>query len=519
MTYSVAQYTGNGSQSNFAIPFPFISRDHVVVEVNAITVTPTWITDGLISISPAPANGALILIFRSSNRSGPLVDFQDAQVLTADALDVANLQAIYIAQEAFDASLTATGSDELSAAVAAAQGYAASANTSATSATSSASSASTSATNAAASATAAGASASAAAASATTAAGFATSALLKANNLSDLVSASTARTNLGLGTAAVVALTALLQASNNLSDVTTPATARTNLGLGTSATHASTDFLLAANNLSDVTAATARTNLGLGAIATHPTTDFVQTAGDTMTGVLTSNVAESGGVAIFAKLKNSTAANANGSRWAWQAGHVTTKDYLALMPLDDTDTGTTAVFRIWRTGTTIGQVEWRNGARCTFGSVTDDGVSSLQADTFSLTGTTTMSMVSGTMTLTGTNVDKAATITFQTEFDNGTVGASKTINWGAAQYQKMLCTASTNFTLTFTAGTGPAVYHLKITQASTGAGSVMTLPAGKWPARYLAADKLLSTAVNKVDLLVAKWDGSTWWYSLEKDWA
>lgn len=56
--------------------------------------------------------------------------------------------------------------------------------------------------------------------------------LIAANNLSDLVSASSARTNLGLGTAATQNTSAFLQPSNNLSDVTTPATARTNLGLG-----------------------------------------------------------------------------------------------------------------------------------------------------------------------------------------------------------------------------------------------------------------------------------------------
>jgi hypothetical protein len=57
--------------------------------------------------------------------------------------------------------------------------------------------------------------------------------LIRANNLSDLTSAATARTNLGLGSAAVQPAASFLQTANNLSDLTSTATARTNLGLGT----------------------------------------------------------------------------------------------------------------------------------------------------------------------------------------------------------------------------------------------------------------------------------------------
>jgi len=63
-----------------------------------------------------------------------------------------------------------------------------------------------------------------------------TNVLITTNNLSDLNNASTARTNLGLGTAATSASTDFLQVSNNLSDLNNASTARTNLGLGTSAT-------------------------------------------------------------------------------------------------------------------------------------------------------------------------------------------------------------------------------------------------------------------------------------------
>lgn len=53
--------------------------------------------------------------------------------------------------------------------------------------------------------------------------------MLRANNLSDVASVATSRTNLGLGTAAVAAASSFLAVANNLSDVNNAATALANL--------------------------------------------------------------------------------------------------------------------------------------------------------------------------------------------------------------------------------------------------------------------------------------------------
>lgn len=100
------------------------------------------------------------------------------------------------------------------------------------------------------------------------------------NNLSDLLSASTARSNLGLGSAATQPASNFLTVANNLSEVT-GATARANLGLGTMAVETATNYLPKSGNLSGLAnAGTARTNLGLGTMATETASDYLAKTGN-----------------------------------------------------------------------------------------------------------------------------------------------------------------------------------------------------------------------------------------------
>lgn len=137
-----------------------------------------------------------------------------------------------------------------------------------------------------------------------TATGSDTTYAYRANNLSDLSNASTARANLGLGTMATQAASNVAITGGSISGITdlavadggtgasTAADARTNLGLGTMATQAANNVSITGGSVSGITdlavadggtgastAADARTNLGLGTMATQAASNVAITGG------------------------------------------------------------------------------------------------------------------------------------------------------------------------------------------------------------------------------------------------
>ena len=101
MANSYVEYTGNGSTTAFAIPFPFISSSHVTATVAGVSTAIT-IAGSTATFSSAPASSATIRISRNTSPTVRLVDYTAPSTLTEEDLDNDSLQAFYLGQEAKD---------------------------------------------------------------------------------------------------------------------------------------------------------------------------------------------------------------------------------------------------------------------------------------------------------------------------------------------------------------------------------------------------------------------------------
>lgn len=101
--YSFVDYTGDGVDRDFTITFPYISKSHVIVTVNAVVQTAgvdfNYTSGSTINFPVAPANGLPIRIRRVTPATGALVDFSDAVTLHDTDLDTTALQTVYLVQE------------------------------------------------------------------------------------------------------------------------------------------------------------------------------------------------------------------------------------------------------------------------------------------------------------------------------------------------------------------------------------------------------------------------------------
>jgi hypothetical protein len=102
MAFSYYNYTGDGTTTQFPVAFPYIRREHVLAAVAGSSATFTFVNSSTIQMDVAPANGAVVRVYRQTPLTAPLVDFADGATLVAADLDTNAKQSIYTQQELSD---------------------------------------------------------------------------------------------------------------------------------------------------------------------------------------------------------------------------------------------------------------------------------------------------------------------------------------------------------------------------------------------------------------------------------
>ena len=117
MASTIFIYEGDGTRTDFTIPFDYLKKSFVTVRLGTGTTT-TTLTGGdygdtgsdyyfldktTIRLKVAPASGESLTIRRHTSATERVVTFKDASILKATDLDTAQLQAFHIAEEGRDA--------------------------------------------------------------------------------------------------------------------------------------------------------------------------------------------------------------------------------------------------------------------------------------------------------------------------------------------------------------------------------------------------------------------------------
>ncbi len=84
--------------SAYTVPFVYQNRAEVFVEVDGVSTTFTWINDGNISITPAPAAGAVVRRYRSTSALEIRHDYRNGVPFTPKNIAENNDQLLFVVQ-------------------------------------------------------------------------------------------------------------------------------------------------------------------------------------------------------------------------------------------------------------------------------------------------------------------------------------------------------------------------------------------------------------------------------------
>ena len=100
---TLEEYPGDGVQTDFNIPFEYLSSSYVRVFINDVE-TSAWsfLTTSIVRMDVAPAVGETVKVQRITQRDTRIVDFVDGSVLTETDLNTSAIQVLHVVQEAYD---------------------------------------------------------------------------------------------------------------------------------------------------------------------------------------------------------------------------------------------------------------------------------------------------------------------------------------------------------------------------------------------------------------------------------
>jgi len=317
MANSIYEATGDGSTTDFTIPYTYLEADDVTAFVGGVSTSFTFTSSNVVTFASAPANGVTVRIVRNTDLDNLNVTYSDGGALTAQQLNNSNNQLLFGVQEAIDRaneSIAVAADGKYDAQTRGIKNVATPTNandatnksyvdTSANNAASSAAAALVSQNAAASSAAAAANSATASAASATTSANEATDSANSATASAN--SAATASTQATLATtngAAQVAL-ATTQANNAASSASTASTQASN-----ASTSASTSTTQATNSANSATASANSATAAAGSASTATTQAALATTNGAAQVALATTQATNAATSATAAANSATAA-------------------------------------------------------------------------------------------------------------------------------------------------------------------------------------------------------------------
>lgn len=115
MASTIFIYEGDGTRTDFTVPFDYLKKSFVIVQLGTGTTTLTggdygdtgsdyyFLDKTTIRLKVAPASGESLTIRRHTSATERVVTFKDASILKATDLDTSQMQAFHIAEEGRDA--------------------------------------------------------------------------------------------------------------------------------------------------------------------------------------------------------------------------------------------------------------------------------------------------------------------------------------------------------------------------------------------------------------------------------